>query len=217
MNNFKKFHDRQDAGIQLANALLEYQHDPDAIVLAIPRGGVPVAYEIAQKLQLPLDIFIVRKLGVPSQKELAMGALASGDVIFFNDDVLSGLHLSQKEIDRVIEAEKTELKRRELKYRQNHPFSDIKNKKIILVDDGIATGASIHAAIIALKKLNPKKIIIAVPVAPNETIHELSLLVDAILCLYPAPVFSGVGEFYDDFSQTSDAEVIYYLKSMNML
>lgn len=205
------FHDRADAGMRLAKELTAYQNDPNTIVLGIPRGGVPVAFAIAKKLRLPLDIFMVRKLGAPNQAEFAMGAIASGNGIFLNDDVILNLAISKKELNKIIESEKKELNRRELCYRQNRAFPNLNNKKIILVDDGIATGSSMHSAIMALQKLNPKEIIIAVPVAPESTIKELSLLVDHIYCIYPAAVFHAVGQFYDDFSQMMDEEVIYCL------
>lgn len=211
MTNFALFQDRYDAGQQLANQLIHYQNDPNALVLALPRGGVPVAYEVAKKLHLPLDIFVVRKLGVPFHEELAMGAIASGDAIFFNEDVITNLDLTKNDIKRVIEKEKTELQRREKKYREGRAFLNITGKKIILIDDGIATGASIHSAIIALKKLSAQKIILAVPVAPEPMVSELGLLVDEMVCLYPAPIFYGVGQFYKNFSQTTDEEVINLL------
>lgn len=214
MDSFALFQDRYDAGRQLAEHLLQYQNDTNAIILALPRGGVPVAHEVAVKLHLPMDIFIVRKLGVPFQEELAMGAIASGGAVFFNDDVIANLNLTKNDINCVIEKEKLELQRREKKYRQDRVFSDIAEKKVILVDDGIATGASIHAAIIALKKLSAKKIIIAVPVAPDSTVSELMPLVSEIVCLYSAPVFYGVGQFYRDFSQTTDDEVINLLSAL---
>lgn len=211
MDDFILFQDRYDAGRRLADQLIQYQNDTNAIILALPRGGVPVAYEAAKKLHLPLDIFVVRKLGVPFHEELAMGAIASGDAIFFNEDVIANLNLTQDDIKLVIEKEKTELERREKKYREKNAYPNITGKKIILIDDGIATGASIHSAIIALKKLSVDKIIIAVPVAPESTVSELEPLVDKIVCLYPAPIFYGVGQFYNDFSQTTDEEVINLL------
>lgn len=206
------FHNRFDAGERLAIRLQTYQNDPDAIVLALPRGGVPVASRIAKRLNLPLDIFVVRKLGAPFQEELAMGAIASGDVVFFNKQIISDLRISEAEIQRVIAKEKAELSRREIKYRQNRPFPIIAQKNVILVDDGIATGASIHTAILALRKLSPKKIIVAVPVAPSETIFNFSTLADEIICLHSADLFFGVGGFYEDFSQTTDEEVISLLQ-----
>lgn len=211
MDGFTLFQNRYDAGRRLADQLIQYQNDANTIILALPRGGVPVAYEVAKKLHLPLDIFVVRKLGVPFHEELAMGAIASGDAVFFNEDVISNLDVTKDDIHHVIEKEKRELERREKKYRSEQVYPNITGKKIILIDDGIATGASIHSAIIALKKLSVDKIIIAVPVAPESTIFELKSLVDEIICLYPATIFYGVGQFYDDFSQTTDEEVINLL------
>lgn len=215
MNGFKLFHDRADAGIQLADKLIQYQNNPNALVLALPRGGVPVGYEIAKKLQLPFDIFLVRKLGAPFQKELAMGAIASGDVIFLNEDIILSLGISEDEIQRIISEEKRELERREIKYRQGHSAKKITEKDIILVDDGIATGASIHVTILALKKLNPTSIVLAVPVAPESTLPNLAPLVNKIVCLFPATIFYGVGAFYEDFTQTSDEEVIDLLTALH--
>ena len=211
MDDFTLFQDRYGAGKLLADQLMQYQNAPSTLILALPRGGVPVAYEVTKKLHLPMDIFIVRKLGVPFQEELAMGAISSGNVIFFNEDILAHLDIGKDDIQHVIEKEKTELQRREKKYRAENAFPDITGKNIILIDDGIATGASIHAAIIALKKLSAQKIIIAIPVAPESTLFELTPLVDEIVCLYPAPIFHGVGQFYNDFSQTTDEEVINLL------
>jgi len=211
MNGPILFRNRQDAGRQLARQLEKYQNDLDGIVLGLPRGGVPVAYEVATYLHLPLDVFIVRKLGVPDQVELAMGALTHHSV-FLNDEIISQLHLTQAEIDSVIEQERAELLRRELIYRGDRPFPIISNKKIILIDDGIATGASIYAAVIALKKLSPKKIIIAVPVAAESILKKMTFEIDEFVCIYPAPIFYGVGQFYEDFSQTTDDIVRDLLK-----
>ena len=206
------FYNRFDAGDRLSLRLESYQNNPDAIVLALPRGGVPVASRIAKHLNLPLDVFIVRKLGAPFQEELAMGALASGDVIFFNEKIISDLNVSQTDIKQIIALEKAELSRREKKYRQNRQFPNISKKIVILVDDGIATGANMHTAIIALRKLSPKKIIVAVPVAPREIVAEFAKLSDEMICLYPADFFSGVGAFYENFSQTTDEEVLELLR-----
>jgi putative phosphoribosyl transferase len=215
MDGTSLFQNRFDAGERLSRQLQSYRNDPNTIILALPRGGVPVGYAIAKALQLPLDILIVRKLGVPFQEELAMGAIASGDVIFFNDDVIADLGISEAQINRVIEAQKAELSRREKKYRQDRPFPAIEQKNIILVDDGIATGATMHAAIIALRKLSVKKIIMAVSVAPRETLAKFSKLVDEVACLHSADVFYGVGAFYEDFSQTTDEEVIALLTELS--
>lgn len=213
MDGFTVFKNRFDAGERLTKSLQPYQNDPNAVVLALPRGGVPVAYPIAKKLRLPLHVFVVRKLGAPFQEELAMGAISSGDIIFLNDDVISGLGISQTELDRIIAAKKAELACREKKYYHDKSFPILKGKNIILVDDGIATGATLHAAIMALRKLSPKKLIVAIPVAPREALSQFASLVDELICLHPATTFYGVGAFYDDFSQTTDEEVIRLLEN----
>src|SRR5690625_4291340 len=168
----KRFSDRVDAGRQLAG-LLEGRVGPDAIVLALPRGGVPVAAEVARHLQLPLDVLLVRKLGVPGHEELAMGAIASGGVRVFNEDLLLRLAIEREHVTRVEEAEQRELKRREQAYRSDRPFPVLKDREILLVDDGLATGASMRAAIEALRQFQPARILVAVPVAPPETVADL--------------------------------------------
>ncbi len=202
-----KYLNRQQAGIILARELKLYRNRKDVLVLALPRGGVPVAYEIAKALHVPLDVFIVRKLGVPGHSELAMGAIATGDVKVFNNDIIDNLALSKDEIQSVMAEEKKELRRRELVYRGHQPFPDIKNKTIILVDDGIATGATLRAAILALKQLDPIKIIVAVPVAEKKLSDQMALQVDEFFCPLRPVNFHAVGAWYDDFSQTEDDEV----------
>jgi putative phosphoribosyl transferase len=202
-----KYPNRYAAGKQLAEYLLSYQQDSHAIVLALPRGGVPVAYEIAVLLRLPLDIFVVRKLGLPSYSELAMGAIASGEVIVFNDRVMREYSVSNADLQKVIAQEKKELHRRESVYRGGKVFPDLKNKNIILVDDGIATGATVRAAISALRQLQPAKIIVAVPVAPIEEAQQIKILVDEWVCPLVVSNFDAVGAWYEDFSQTEDNEV----------
>lgn len=211
----KKYIDRRQAGTILAEELKEYAHLPNGIVLALPRGGVPVAYEIATALALPLDVFVVRKLGTPGHKELAMGAIASGGIAVFNEDIVQNLHIEQSSIDAVIQSEQEELKRREHIYRGKRPFPTLLNKTIILVDDGIATGATMYAAIKALKKRNPANIIIAVPVAARSTCEEMTNLVDNIVCPLQPIDFYAVGLWYEDFPQTSDDEVIALLAQSN--
>lgn len=198
---------RRDAGKKLATELTSYANRDDTIVLALPRGGVPVAYEIAKALPAPLDVFIVRKIGVPGHKELAMGAIAPSSTIILNESIIKGLHVTEEEIAHVKESEQKELARRELTYRGNKPFPDLKNKTVILVDDGIATGASMHAAIVALQKFTPAAIVCAVPVASEEAYQLLSPLVSDFVCPLIPAAFSAVGEWYQDFSQTEDAEV----------
>jgi putative phosphoribosyl transferase len=207
-----KYIDRQHAGKILATHLKNYANKEDVVVLALPRGGVPVGYEIATSLSVPLDVFIVRKLGVPGQEELAMGALASGGVILLNEELIHYLHLSKSSIDEVIKAEEKELSRRESLYHVNKEVPDLKDKTILLVDDGIATGSTMHAAIMALRKKKTAQIIIAVPVAAQDTYHEMVKLVDKIVCPLIPVHFYAVGLWYEHFSQTSDSEVCELLK-----
>lgn len=210
-----KFIDRQDAGIVLAELLKDFVHQSNAIVLALPRGGVPVAYEVAQALSLPLDIIIVRKLGVPGYEELAMGAMASGGTVIFNESLLNQLNLEKASIDAVLESEQKELMRREHLYRGNRPFPELLDKTIILVDDGIATGSTMHAAVMALRKYKPAAIIIAVPVAAHDTCEKMAKIVDRIICPLKPINFYAVGLWYENFSQVSDSEVIELLEKSN--
>jgi putative phosphoribosyl transferase len=202
-----KYKNRHDAGKQLAEYLTAYRNQDDTIVLALPRGGVPVAYEVAKFLSAPLDVCIVRKLGVPWYEELAMGAIAMDGTIVWNKSVVEQSSLSQTEIDKVVNKEQEEIKRREFKYRGDRHFPDLTNKKIILVDDGIATGATMKVAIEALRKKNPAEIIVAVPVAALDSLKEISSLADTVVCAMQPRNFGAVGEWYEDFTQTSDAEV----------
>jgi putative phosphoribosyl transferase len=208
-----RYTDRLHAGKVLADNLLDYQNRDDVIVLALPRGGVPVGYEIAKTLHAPLDVFIVRKLGVPGHSELAMGALATGGACVFNESIIRDLSIPQYAIEGVIEEEKKELKRRETVYRGNKAFPDLKNKIVILVDDGIATGASIKAAIKALDQLQPKSIVVAVPVADKYICSEIELSVDQMICPLQTNNLQAVGLWYHDFSQTEDEEVHAYLRA----
>lgn len=210
----EKYLDRHHAGKILAELLKEYTKQPNVIVLGLPRGGVPVAYEIAHQLSVPLDVLIVRKLGVPGYDELAMGAIASGGTVVFNQHILKEFTISQVEIDRVILAEKKELERRELSYRGNRPKPNLHHKIIILVDDGIATGATMRAAVNALRIQNPTKIIMAVPVAAADTCEEMSLLVDQIICPLKPYDFYAVGAWYEVFDQTTDTEVFDLLNNL---
>lgn len=206
-----KFSDRHEAGKILASLLQAYSKNPNVIILALPRSGVPVASEIAKSLSAPLNVFIVRKLGVPGHEELAMGAIASGNSIIFNEDILNQLNIPETEIQKVIHSEKKELARRESVYRGKKSFPKLIEKIIILVDDGIATGASIKVAIKALKKQKPEKLIVAVPVAAHSTINEISVLVDEVICPLRPLDFYAVGVWYHDFSQTTDEEVFQLL------
>jgi len=206
---FKKiFKDRIEAGRFLAEKLTNYTDRRDAIVLGLPRGGIPVAYEVAQKLHAPLDVFTVRKLGVPGHEELAMGAIASGGVRVLNHDVLSYIKIPDEEIDRVAADELRELERRERLYRGARPLLDVRDRIVIVVDDGLATGSTMRAAVKALRQKRPKQIVVAAPVGARETCDSFGDEVD-VLCvcaLTPEP-FRAVGLWYADFEQTSDDEV----------
>jgi putative phosphoribosyl transferase len=202
-----RFHNRTDAGQSLAQQLEGYKNRKDVVVLALPRGGVPVAFEIAKKLNLPLDICLVRKLGVPENRELAMGAIASGGVRIINREVVNYWKISPETIEKVTQAEKKELCRREEVYRGHKPWPKIYNQTIILVDDGIATGSTIKAAIAILKQQQPKKIIVAIPVAPPSVGRELKQKVDEFICLKMPENLDSISLWYEDFSQTTDQEV----------
>ncbi len=212
----EKFIDRQQAGRILAEKLKEYANQPNVIALALPRGGVPVAYEIATALSIPLDVFIVRKLGVPEHEELAMGAIASGGTVFVNESIIRELSLKKSSIDVVIQSEQDELARREHVYRGDRPFPDLLGKKVILIDDGIATGATMQAAIIALRKHKPANIIIAVPVAARTTCEAMESQVDRLVCPLQPINFYAVGLWYEHFSQTTDDEVIKLLGDITL-
>jgi predicted phosphoribosyltransferase len=213
----EQYRDRTEAGELLGQELMRRIHDnEDALVLALPRGGVPVGYEVARALGAPLDVFIVRKLGVPGQEELAMGAIATGGVRVMNDAVLRCLpRLTQRAIDAVADREQRELERREVEYRGHRPPLDVKGRKLIVVDDGLATGSTMRAAIRALRGMEPRAIIVAVPVAARATCDELRAEVDDVICLRTPEPFQAVGLWYEDFSQTSDAEVRALLDDAN--
>jgi len=201
------FENREQAGRELARQLKTYTGCEDAIVLGVPRGGVPVAFEIANSLGLPLDVFVLRKLGVPWREELAFGAIASGDVRVLNWDIIHALGLTGLDIDRVTQAEKRELQRRERLYRAGKGPLQVRGRTVILVDDGIATGSSIQAAIRALRQMKAAAVVLAIPVAPPSTCSRLRPEVDELVCLETPEPFYGVGQFYNDFSQISDEEV----------
>jgi len=206
------FKDRQDAGRRLAEKLSDYAGRNDVIVLGLPRGGVPVAFEVAKALNAPLDVFLVRKLGAPGNPELAMGAIASGGVIVLNDDIIRSFTVSERTIEIVAAGETDELKRRESVYRGNRPMADMRGRCAILVDDGLATGASMRAAVAALGRLEPARIVIAVPTSAPETCAAFETEVDTIICAETPQPFNAVGLWYDDFSQTTDAEVQDYMR-----
>jgi putative phosphoribosyl transferase len=203
----KLFQDRADAGRKLAKELSDYTGRPDVIVLGLPRGGVPVAFEVAKALDAPLDIFLVRKLGVPGHRELAMGAIASGGVRVLNKDVVQGLNVPHRTIEAVTSEEQQELERRERAYRGDRPRPDLRDRTVVLVDDGLATGASMHAAVTALQAREPARIVVAVATAPPETCAEFENEVDEVVCARTPQPFLGVGAWYEDFSQTTDEEV----------
>jgi len=206
------FRDRTDAGKHLATKLLNYKDRPDVLVLALPRGGVPVAYEVVQLLRVPLDIFLVRKLGVPGHEELAMGAISTGGVRVLNEDIVDYLRIPEPIIDAIAAEELKELRRRELAYRGNRPEPDVRGKTVILVDDGLATGSTIRAAAQALRQQQPARIVVAVPVSAPQTCDEYRIGVDEIICAVTPERFLGVGRWYLDFSQTTDEEVRHLLE-----
>jgi predicted phosphoribosyltransferase len=213
----KTFRDRVDAGQQLAEPLSVYANRADVIVLALPRGGVPVAYQVAKRLHLPLDVFVVRKLGVPGYEELALGAIASGGVRVLNQDVVRILPDADRIVEAVTANELLEMERREHAYRDDRPPLDVRARTVILIDDGLATGATMHAAVQALREQEPAKIVVAIPVCAPETCREMQKFADEIVWLFAPEWFHGVGQFYDDFSQTSDDEVRRLLAEANSI
>jgi Predicted phosphoribosyltransferases len=202
-----RFDDRRDAGRQLAQALTAQGHGADALVLALPRGGVPVAAEVAAALGLPLDVICVRKLGVPSQPELAMGALASGGAVVRNDEVLAMLSQAERQFEQVLAREREELSRRERTYRGDAAGLDVQGREVILVDDGLATGATMEAAARAVRALRAGPIVVAVPVASAEAVERLQRIVDRVVALRTPRFFGAVGQWYATFDQTRDDEV----------
>jgi putative phosphoribosyl transferase len=203
----ERFRDRTEAGRLLAAKLAAFAAHPNVVVLGLPRGGVPVAHEVALALRAPLDIFLVRKLGAPGREELAMGAVASGEVRVLNKDVVERLEITGDEIDTVAAKEVDELSRRERLYRSGRPLRDIRGCIVIVVDDGLATGATMRAAIAALRQLQPARIVVAVPTAAPDTAAEIGKEADDIVCVITPEGFLAVGQWYEDFEQTSDAEV----------
>ena len=205
---FEPFANRDEAGCALGKEVLRrIGKRPDAIVLALPRGGVPVAHAVAQAIDAPLDVFIVRKLGVPGHEELAMGAIASGGVRVLNDDVLRQIPIPPSAIDAVAQREQLELERREREYRGNRPLLDVAGRTVIVVDDGLATGSTMRAAVRALHKMRPRAVIVAVPVAAKSTCDDLRAEAEEVICLWTPEPFQAVGLWYDDFTQTTDEEV----------
>jgi putative phosphoribosyl transferase len=202
-----RFRNRIDAGKRLAERLAAYAGRPAVLVLALPRGGVPVAFEVARELDAPLDVFVVRKLGVPGRAELAMGAIASGGIRVLNDDVVGALNIPDRVIEAVTSRELQELRWGERSYRGNRPPLEIANRTVILVDDGMATGSTMRAAIEALRRLTPARIIVAVPTAATLACAEIGLEADECICCESPDPFYAVGVWYEDFSQTTDEEV----------
>jgi len=201
------FQDRFDAGRLLASKLRPFANRSDTVVLALPRGGVPVGFEVAKALHVPLDVFVVRKLGVPGREELAMGAIASGGICVLNEELVRALGIPYAAINAVAADEERELERREHLYREGRPAVAVQGRTVILVDDGLATGSSMRVAIMALKRKNPAQIVVAVPVGAPAACVEIESEVDQIICVASPEAFQSVGEWYRDFSQTSDEEV----------
>jgi len=210
-----RYRDRYDAGRFLATRLGAYAQRPDVLVLALPRGGVPVGFEIARALRTPLDVFLVRKLGVPGQEELAMGAIASGGVRVLNPEVINSLGIPAPVIDAVTAAERQELARRDHLYRDDQPPPSVSGRTIILVDDGLATGATMQAAVAALQAQHPARIVVAVPTAAPQTCEAFRRVVNEIVCGITPDPFYAVGLWYDDFSPTTDEEVRNLLRQAN--
>lgn len=206
------YKDRKDAGKYLASYLMEYANRPDVLVLGLPRGGVPVAYEVAKALNAPLDVFIVRKLGVPGHEELAMGAIATGGVRILNEDVVQQLQIPSQIINAVTAQEQQELERRERLYRDDRPLPDVRGRVVILVDDGLATGSTMQAAVAALREMQPARLVVAVPVAAPSVCESFTHIVDQMVCAQTPEPFYAVGLWYQDFSQTSDEEVHHILQ-----
>lgn len=203
----RTFRDRHDAGRALAEELASYRGKEDLLVLGLARGGVPVGWEIASALRAPLDVFLVRKLGVPRWSELAMGALASGGGLVMNENVISSLHITGEQVRTVIDSETAELTRRERAYRGDRPGADPRDKTVILVDDGIATGASMLAAVRAVRGAGPRSLVVAVPVGPQSACREIAREADDVVCVTMPPAFEAVGQAYADFHQVADDEV----------
>jgi putative phosphoribosyl transferase len=201
------YKNRSEAGRELANALQPYANRPDVLVLGLPRGGVPVAYQVAKSLNAPMDLMLVRKLGLPGQEELAMGAIATGGIRVLNAEVLQGLGISEAQIEQVAAVELRELRRRERIYRDDRPIPEVRGRCVILIDDGLATGATMQAAIAALRQQKPSEILVAIPVAPPDTVASLQQQADAVICLAMPEPFFAVGVWYADFAQVTDAEV----------
>jgi putative phosphoribosyl transferase len=210
-----RFENRAEAGRFLATKLKEYKDRPDVVVMALPRGGVPVAYEVARELHTPLDILIVRKLGAPGHEELAVGAIASGGISVVNREIINSLHISEDALQRIAAREQKELERREHEYRGNLPIRDISGKTMILIDDGLATGATMWAAVSALRQRKPAAILVAVPTAARQVCEAFREIADDVICGITPEPFHAVGLWYVEFDQTTDAEVRQLLALAN--
>jgi putative phosphoribosyl transferase len=211
----RPFKDRSQAGELLAERLVElgYDQQPNLLVFGLPRGGVPVAFQVARRLGAPLEVWVVRKLGTPGHEELAMGAIASGGGRVLNQEIVDSLQISAQAIAAVEQQELAELERRERLYRGQRPFPDLSGKTVLLVDDGLATGATMKAAIAAARQKKPARLVVAVPVAPPDTVAEIQSLVDEVVCLITPPFFQAVGLWYEHFPQISDEEVLALLQA----
>lgn len=207
-----KFRNRTEAGAVLAGMLGAYAGRPDVVVLGLPRSGVLVAAEVAAALQAPLDVFVVRKLGVPGREELALGAIASGGIRVLNDDLVRGLRTSPETLEEIAQREQTELERRETLYRGARPALELKGKTVVLVDDGLATGASMRAAVLAVRHQRPAAVVVAVPTASPQAAREMARIADEVVCAAVPDPFWGVGAWYDDFRQATDADVTRILR-----
>jgi predicted phosphoribosyltransferase len=203
----QRFQDRTEAGQVLAEQLGKYHNTPDLLVLGLPRGGVPVAYEVAQALDAPLDVFVVRKIGVPGHKELALGALASGGIRVLNDEVVQQLDLGKDAIDELTSEEQQEVVQREQRYRGERSMPSISGRTVILVDDGLATGATMRAAVAAVRQQQPAQVIVAVPVAPPQVCDDMRQKADDVICAVTPSMLGGIGGWYANFKQTTDDEV----------
>jgi putative phosphoribosyl transferase len=207
----ERFRDRRDGGVHLARLLRDYANRSDVVVLALPRGGVPVAFEVATELSAPLDIFVVRKLGAPGHPELAMGAIATAGAVYLNRDVIADLGIQDDVVAETIERERRELERRERSYRGDRPPVDVAGRTVLVVDDGLATGASVRVAVDALRRAQPAKVVVAVPVGAAETCAWLAEVADDVICCRTPYPFHGVGAWYERFEQLSDDDVRAYL------
>lgn len=217
MDDYEAFIDRRNAGRVLAALLANYASRDDVVVLALPRGGVPVAYEVASVLGVPMDVFLVRKLGTPGHRELAMGAIASGGVRVLNDDVVHWYGISDVAIDRIAREEQEELERRERAYRGDRPPPDLTNKIVILIDDGLATGSTMRAAAQAVRARRPARVVIGVPVGAPQTCADLAAVADEVICARMPEPFSAVGQWYLNFDQTGDDEVRELLQKSTVI